>query len=87
MNPKLCLRLEEIINLFDIEAEVVLHFVSHSWVSPSDPDQLIFDQEDVARIQLILDLRDNFGVNDEAIPLILHLVDQLHCFHLELKKP
>ena len=33
---------------------------------------------DIARARLIHDLKNNIGVNDEAVPLILDLIDQLH---------
>src|SRR5262249_12254478 len=33
---------------------------------------------DLARARLIRDLREDFGVNDEGISVILHLVDQMH---------
>jgi chaperone modulatory protein CbpM len=33
---------------------------------------------DLARAQLIRDLRDDIGVNNEGIGVILNLVDQLH---------
>ena len=33
---------------------------------------------DLARAQLIHDLKHGLGVNDEGIPLILDLIDQLH---------
>ena len=33
---------------------------------------------DLARAQLIRDLREDFGVNDEGVSVILHLVDQMH---------
>ena len=33
---------------------------------------------DIARARLIHDLKKNIGVNDEAVPLILDLIDQLH---------
>jgi chaperone modulatory protein CbpM len=32
----------------------------------------------LARAQLIRDLRDDFGVNDEGISVVLHLIDQMH---------
>jgi chaperone modulatory protein CbpM len=32
----------------------------------------------MARAQLIQDLRRDLGVNDEAIPIILDLIDQVH---------
>ena len=37
-----------------------------------------FSDTDVARARLIQDLKGDFGVNDEGIDVILHLVDQLH---------
>lgn len=40
-------------------------------------DAIQLDEQDVARIYLIDELRRNFGVNDEGIPLILYLIDQL----------
>jgi chaperone modulatory protein CbpM len=46
------------------------------------PDQtsigMNFSEMDVARAHLISDLKTDFGVNDEGIDVILHLVDQLH---------
>jgi len=38
----------------------------------------MFSDVDLARAQLIRDLRDDFGVNDEGISVILHLIDQMH---------
>jgi len=33
---------------------------------------------DAARARFIRELRGDFGVNDEGIDIVLHLVDQLH---------
>jgi chaperone modulatory protein CbpM len=33
---------------------------------------------DLARANLIRDLKDKMGVNDEGLGVILHLVDQMH---------
>jgi hypothetical protein len=46
---------------------------------------MIFDEEDLARIRLIYELQHVMGVNDESIPVILHLVDQLNRMHIEVK--
>jgi len=37
-----------------------------------------FSDVDLARAQLIHDLRDDLGVNDEGVTVILDLVDQIH---------
>jgi chaperone modulatory protein CbpM len=49
------------------------------WLRPVDEAAgLAYSEVDVARAQLIRDLRDDFGINDEGVPVILDLVDQLH---------
>ncbi len=37
-----------------------------------------FDDADVARIELICDLRQSMAIDDEAMPLVLSLLDQLY---------
>lgn len=61
-----------------LEPETMLRFVSLAWISPVDPEQIEFDAEDIARARLICELQRDFDVNDAAIPLVLHLLDQLH---------
>ena len=46
--------------------------------APQTEPELMFSDVDLARAQLIRDLREDFGVNDEGVSVILHLVDQMH---------
>lgn len=69
-----------------IDQEIILQFIDYEWIQPADTKNLILDEEDIARIKLISELRQNLGVNDDAIPIILHLIDQLNQLHLRLKK-
>lgn len=55
----------------------IVEFINDEWILPHDRERLLFDEEDIARIILISDLKVQFGVNDEAVPIILHLLDQL----------
>lgn len=73
---------EETAEFFGIEQTIVVEMIQHEWVVPVAERTL--DDEDIARIRLILDLRNQFGANDEAIPLILHLVDQLYFLRNQL---
>ena len=62
-----------------IEASTLEMFISEEWVIPRrDGDAEDFTDADVARAHLIRDLKTDIGVNDEAIGVILHLIDQLH---------
>lgn len=60
--------------------------VSRAWVTPaSGKSGAMFDEIDLARLRLISELRDNLGVNDDAVPIILSLIDQLNDAHRRLR--
>ncbi|WPB87049.1 chaperone modulator CbpM [Sediminicoccus rosea] len=40
--------------------------------------QLVFTELDVERVRLILELRHDMAVNEEALPVVLSLLDQLY---------
>ena len=44
-----------------------------------------FTDADVARVSLICDLHDRMGLDEEAVPVVLNLVDQIHGLRRELK--
>lgn len=69
----------EVLHLTGLDHETINSCIASDWISPLSIDSL--DIEDVARLQLIAELRNDFGANDESVPLILHLVDQL--YHLQ----
>jgi chaperone modulatory protein CbpM len=79
-------KIEDVITCSGVSREVIVYYVQESWVSPIDPRELIFDEEDIARIKLIHELRRDLGVNDESIPIILHLIDQLNYLNLKLRE-
>lgn len=74
--------LQEICKICEIESELISQFVELEWIHPIDKAHLMFDEEDVARIKLIKDLKEVFEVNDEGVEIILHLVDQINYIHL-----
>jgi chaperone modulatory protein CbpM len=54
-------------------------WIAAGWIIPPQTDpELAFSEVDLARAQLIRDLRDDLGVNEEGVSVILHLVDQVH---------
>lgn len=54
-------------------------WIAAGWLIPPQTEpELMFSDIDLARAQLIRDLREDFGINDEGISVILHLVDQMH---------
>jgi chaperone modulatory protein CbpM len=54
-------------------------WVREEWLAPSGaPAERAFSEMDVARAELIRDLKHNMGVNDAGLDVILHLIDQMH---------
>lgn len=53
--------------------------INEAWVRPRRSDTShVFDDLDVARLRLICELCEDMAVNDDAVPIILSLIDQLH---------
>lgn len=62
-----------------LEVQTLEFWIEQQWLVPQQTsDELSFSDTDLARAHLIRDLRGDFGVNDEGVDVILHLVDQLH---------
>jgi chaperone modulatory protein CbpM len=60
--------------------------VEQSWVKPAQGDSgFLFDRLDVARLRLICELSEDLAVNDDALPLVLSLIDQKHSLERRLR--
>jgi chaperone modulatory protein CbpM len=73
-------------HLTGLEPTRIWELIHHEWICLADPHCETLDEEDVSRIRLIHELRADFGANDDSIPLILHLVDQLCSLREELQR-
>lgn len=87
MNTLITFHITEAAEKCSLDQESILQFISEEWITPKDKGRLLFDEDDVCRIQLIAELKNDLGVNNEGIPIILHLVDQLHHLHFKLSSP
>ncbi|MBV8121229.1 MAG: hypothetical protein JO081_14990 [Alphaproteobacteria bacterium] len=62
-------------------------WVENHWVlAEQHGDTLLFREVDVARIELIREMRDDFAVDDEAVPLVLGLLDQIYELRRQLRR-
>ena len=59
-------------------------WIDKEWVTPQGTE--VLDQEDMGRLRLIHELQVDLGANEEAIPIILHLLDQLYYVQNRLRR-
>jgi chaperone modulatory protein CbpM len=70
---------QEFLTNAGLEVHTLDIWLEQRWLVPDQTSAgMNFSKMDVARAHLIRDLKADFGVNDEGVDVILHLVDQLH---------
>lgn len=61
-------------------------WVRRGWIRPeTEAEQWIYSEADVARVCLFCDLREDLRVDEEALSLIVPLIDQIHGLRRELR--
>jgi chaperone modulatory protein CbpM len=72
------MRWREFLRAAQVEASALEVWIEAGWVLPrGNAENGPFSEIDLARARLIRDLAE-LGVNDEGVPIILDLIDQLH---------
>lgn len=62
-----------------LEVTRLRHWVELGWIVPlRSDDDLVFDDHDAIRAQLICDLLHDVAIEEESLPVVLSLLDQLH---------
>ena len=70
---------QEFLTCLDLEVQTLELWLEQQWLIPEQTSvEPRFSDIDVARARLIQELKTDFGVNDEGVDVILHLMDQLH---------
>ena len=73
------LEMEEFLVRAELTRDRVKTWIEAGWLRPQRSEHgAAFSAIDIARAQLIRDLKEDLGVNDEGIPIILDLIDQMH---------
>jgi chaperone modulatory protein CbpM len=67
----------------------LVSWVERGWVVPERPSldesaEPAFSELDVARVCLICDLRHDLAVEEETVPLVLSLLDQLYAMRRQM---
>ena len=77
---------EELLDRFvGIDRRELTRWVENRWVLPERRGKTwIFHEIDVARVELILEVRREFAIDDEALSLVLGLLDQVYDLRRQL---
>jgi chaperone modulatory protein CbpM len=78
--------LEELLDRFtELDRRELTQWVENRWVLPERRGRTwIFHEIDVARVELIIEVRREFAIDDEALSLILGLLDQVYDLRRQL---
>jgi chaperone modulatory protein CbpM len=72
--------IDDLLRLFaGLDRAEVLRWVENRWILPEDcGGRWVFAEVDIARVELILHIRTEYAVGDEAMPVVLGLLDQVY---------
>ena len=70
-----------------LDRQELVRWVENRWVLPEQRgDTWLFHEVDVARVELILEIRHEFAIDDEAVPVVLDLLDQVYGLRRQLRR-
>lgn len=70
-----------------VDVETLQVWIAQDWVRPRRlSGEPVFEEIDVARVRLIVELRDELEVGEPAIPVVLSLLDQLHATRAHMRR-
>ena len=62
-------------------------WIENRWVLPEKRGgSWVFHEVDIARVALILEIRREFAIDDEALALMLHLLDQVYSLRRQMRR-
>jgi len=69
-----------------LRSEELQRWIAEGYVRPdAAAGEPVFQEIDIERVRLILELRDDLAVNEEALPLVLSLLDQVYALRRRLR--
>ena len=74
---------DELVRLAGCSHDELRRFVEEGWVVPDGEDG--FADADLARCQLVIELRRDLAIDDEAMPVVLSLLDQVYVLRRQLR--
>lgn len=78
--------IDAVCRLCGLKAGELERWIGEQWVLPeSGAAGYVFHEVDVARVHLIVEMKRELALDEEAIPVVLRLLDQLYALRRRLK--
>ena len=83
---------KEIVERFaELEAGELSRWVENRWIVPEadggqENERWVFHEVDIARVELILDIRREFALDEETMSLVLGLLDQVYSLRRQMRR-
>ncbi len=70
-----------------LERAELTRWVENRWVLPDETGgRWVFHEVDIARVELILHVRTDFSVGDDAMEIVLGLLDQVYSLRRQMTR-
>src|SRR5260370_7634376 len=70
----------------DLQETELRRWIAERWVRPEPASEgELFGEVDVARIRLIVELRRELAIDEEGLPVVLQLLDQVYALRRRLR--
>ncbi len=78
---------DELLRQFELDRVELTRWIENRWVLPERRGgSWLFHEVDVARIELIREIRIEHAIDDEALALVLGLLDQVYGLRRQLRR-
>ncbi len=78
--------LTEVLAEFSLSRDELLLWVERRWVLPlAQGEEYVFSAADVARLQMIVELHRDLAIDDEAMSVVLDLLDKLYALRRQMR--
>ncbi|HEX3535397.1 MAG TPA: chaperone modulator CbpM [Stellaceae bacterium] len=79
---------DELVGRFaELDTTELARWVENRWVLPErEGESFLFREVDVARVELILEIRREYAVDDDALSLVLGLLDQVYSLRRQMRR-
>lgn len=76
---------ELLVRYAGLEGREIREWIAEGWVRPErSGDNWSFAEVDVARVELILEIRREFAIGEESLALVLSLIDQVYALRRQI---